>query len=212
MIVDLRSLQKAAGPDPRCGLIRKGRLVMRDPKTIDAIVLHQTAKLYGVAPYQVLAAKGDRALAKHRRGLDVHAHVTSWTDGAFSAAYPLAAYVWHGNGSNARSIGLEVEGLYAGVPGRGEEPTDETIATAREAVRWIVEEAAREGITIRYVLAHRQYSDSRRADPGWRLWREVALWAEAELGLVTLPELVDSERGAGRPIPRQWDPRQSAAY
>lgn len=211
MIVDLRSEQKPGGPDPKCGEHdRAGRLIIRKPEAIDAICLHQTARFYGVAPYQVLAAKGDKRLAKWRRGLGVHAHVTSWTNGAFTAAYPLRAYVWHGNGANGRSIGLEVEGLYNGRPGGSDaEPTDETIATAREAVRWIVEAARSEGITIRYMLAHRQYSRTRQADPGWRLWRDVALWSEDALGLVTLPDLVDGE---GRPIPRDWDPRRTAAY
>lgn len=211
-LVDLRAEQRPEGP-PKSGLVRKGRLVARDPKTIDAICLHQTARFYGVAPYQVLAAKGDRTLALHRRGLDVHAHVTAWTTGKFTPCYPLTAYVWHGNGANARSIGLEVEGLYNGKPGGSDaEPKPETIDAAREAVRWIVAEAAREGITIRYVLAHRQYSDSRRADPGWRIWRDVGLWSETALGLVTLPLLTDTERGQGRPIPAAWDPRQTAAY
>ncbi len=47
---------------------------------------------------------------------------------------------------------------------------------------------------------------------GWRLWHEVALWAESELGLVTVPALTDHDRGVGRPIPREWDPRQGERY
>jgi hypothetical protein len=210
MVIDLRAEQKPGGPDPKCGKLSGGKLVMRDPASIDAVCLHQTAKFYGVAPYQVQAAKGDRALAKHRRGLNVHAHVTSWNDGAFTAAYPLRAYVHHGNGANRRSLGLEIEGHYDGIPGgKLGDPTDLTIATAREALRWLVEAARAEGMPIRHILAHRQYSSSRRSDPGWKIWRDVGVWSEAALGLTPLPTLTDRD---GAAIPKAWDSRQVAAY
>lgn len=210
MILDLRADQAPGGPSPGCGKLFGGRLVMRDPRTIDAICLHQTAVVFGVSDQQVRAAKGDRELAKHRRALRVHAHMTAFTTGTAVAAYPLRAYVHHGNGSNARSIGLEIEGHYDGIPGgKLGDPDDRTIETAREAMRWLVAEAAREGITIRHVVAHRQYASSRRSDPGWRIWRDVALWSESALGLSTLPDLVDRD---GRPIPRAWDARQTEAY
>lgn len=210
MILDLRAQQKPAGPDPRCGTIRNGALVLRDPKEIDAITLHQTGVWFGVSAQQRLAAGGDEALARHRRALRVHAHVTAFRDGVVVPAYPLRAYVWHGNGANGRSIGLEIEGLYNGAPGgKHDEPTPTVIAGAREAVRWIVDEAAKEGIAIRYMLAHRQYSKSRRPDPGWTLWQEVGLWAERELGLFTLPDLTDRD---GLPIPKTWDARQVEPY
>lgn len=210
MVIDLRAEQKPGGPDAKCGKLSGGRLVMRDPASIDAVCLHQTAKFYGVAPYQVQAAKGDRALAKHRRGLNVHAHVTSWNDGAFTAAYPLRAYVHHGNGANSRSLGLEIEGHYDGIPGgKLGDPTDLTIATAREALRWLVEAARAEGMPIRHILAHRQYSSSRRSDPGWKIWRDVGVWSEEALGLTPLPTLTDRD---GAAIPKAWDSRQVAAY
>ena len=210
MIYDLRSQQAPAGPDPKCGRIVHGALEMRKPETIDAITLHQMAVTMGARTADVQAEHGDKVKGRWRRALGVHAHVSAFTDGGVVPAYPLRAYVWHGNGSNGRAIGLEVEGLYNGRPGgRLAEPSDLTIETVREAVRWIVEAARGEGITIRYVLAHRQYSPTRQSDPGWRIWREVALWAGTALGLATIPGLVD---GDGRAIPREWDPWQSTAY
>lgn len=210
MIRDLRSEQKPAGPDPRCGRIASGKLVLRDPLTIDAITLHQTACTFGVSQAAIRAAGGDRSLARDRRALNIHAHVTAFRDGHVVPAYPLRAYVYHGHGSNARAIGLEIEGHYDGIPGgKLGDPDDATIEAAREAMRWIVAEAASEGVTIRHVVAHRQYTTSRRSDPGWRIWRDVALWSESALGLVTLPGLTDRD---GRPIPKAWDARQTAAY
>lgn len=210
MIVDLRSLQAPAGPDPKCGRIAKGSLVLRDPATIDTICLHQMAVTMGARTADVQLERGDKRRGRWRRALGVHAHVSTFIDNAVVPAYPLTAYVWHGNGANERSIGLEIEGLYNGRPGGSDsEPTDLTIATAREAVQWIVAAAASEGITIRRLVAHRQYSASRRADPGWRLWREVALWAESELELALDPT---HAQDGGYPIPQSWDPRQSAPY
>ncbi len=211
MILDLRNEQKPGGPDAKSGKIVGGRLVMRDPASIDAIVLHQTAVTFGASPAAVRAAKGDKDLARHRRALGVHAHVTAFTDGTAVAAYPLRAYVYHGNGANSRSIGLEIEGHYNGIPGgQLAEPDAATIQSAREACTWLVEAARAEGITLRYYLAHRQYSRSRRSDPGWYLWRAVGVdWCEARLGLQPLPTLVDRD---GYPIPKTWDPRQGGAY
>ncbi len=210
-ILDLRNDQKPGGPDPKCGKIRGGQLVERDPSTIDAICLHQTAVVFGASQGAIRAANGDKDLARHRRALGVHAHVTAFTDGTFVPAYPLRAYVYHGNGANSRSIGLEIEGHYNGIPGGAlPEPTAGTVQAAREACTWLLEAARAEGITLRYYLAHRQYSVSRRSDPGWYLWRAVGVdWCEARLGLQPLPTLVDRD---GYPIPKTWDNRQGGAY
>lgn len=201
IVFDLRSQQKPAGPDPQCGRISHGALVLRDPATIDAICLHQTGVArFGARAAHVKAEGGDKQRGRWRRALGVHAHVTAFSDGGIVPAYPLRAFVFHGNSSNSRSIGLEVEGLLAGRPGAGAEPDALTIETAREAIRWIVSEAAKEGIAVKYIVAHRQYSQSRRADPGWKLWREVAMTCELD----ALPTLVEG----GRQIPECWDARQ----
>jgi hypothetical protein len=209
-LLDLRAQQTPTGPAD-AGLVRDGKLVTRAAKSIDAICLHQTAVTFGVDKQQVKSACGDALLAQFLRARNVHAHVTAFDEGTFCPSYPLRAYVWHGNGANSRSIGLEIEGLYNGEPGGDRaEPTDLTIATARDACSWIVSEAAKEGVTIRYVVAHRQYSKSRRADPGWSIWQRVAIdHCERVLGLAPLPTLTDRD---GRPIPKSWDPRQHAGY
>lgn len=198
-------------PTDRAEKLVRGRVVVRDPKAIDAICLHQTAVTFGVSSSAVRAAGGDAQLAQFMRAKRVNAHVTAFDEGAFVAAYPLRHHVNHGNGANARSIGLEIEGLFNGRPGGDRsEPTDLLVEAARAACSWIVEAAAAEGITIRHVLAHRQYASDRRADPGWALWQRVAIeHCERTLGLATLPLLTDR---TGKPIPREWDPRQTGPY
>jgi hypothetical protein len=209
-LLDLRHLQSATGPKG-ASKVSKGALVMRNPAAVDCLGAHQMAVMLGTAPYQVKAAGGDRDLARHRRALNVHAHVSAFTDGTFVAAYPLLAYVFHGNGMNPHSIGVETEGLYNGAPGgKGAEPSDLTIETTRAACTWIVEQAAREGATIRFVEAHRQHAKSRRGDPGWRLWQAVYVdHCEGRLGLKPRPDATTRD---GLRIPKIWDPRCSAAY
>lgn len=210
MILDLRHEQKPGGPDPKCGRLDKsGRLVMRDPSTVLGICVHQTAVTFGASPSAVLAAKGDRDLARHRRALGVHAHCTAFADGTGVLAYPLAAYVFHGNGLNAESIGLEIEGAYSGATALGEVP-DGAVNAARELLVRILDEGRKAGMPLRYVWAHRQSSPSRRGDPGAELWRRVVLeYAVPVLGLEMQPTRT---WGDGRPIPREWDPSQPAGY
>ena len=198
-------------PTDKAEKLYKGKVVVRDPKTIDSICLHQTAVTFGVTASMVKAAGGDPALAQFMRAKRVNAHVTAFDEGAFVLAYPLRNFVYHGNGANTRSIGLEIEGRFNGQPG-GEysEPTDLVIEAACAAVEQIISEATKEGILLRHIIAHRQYSSSRQGDPGWRLWQKVAVeFAEKKCGLMPIPMLAE---GGGRAIPKIWDGRQTAKY
>lgn len=212
-ILDWRHLQAPAGPkgDKAAGKVTGGRLAIREPLAVDAICLHQMACTLGASTAAINAAKGDKDLARHRRALNVHAHVSAFVDGTVVLAYPLRAYVYHGNGANARSVGLECEGLYNGLPGgSGAEPPESLILAAREACSAIVTECAREGATIRHYVAHRQYAASRRADPGWAIWQRVGVeHCERVLGLTPLLTLTDRD---GRPIPSSWDRRSTSGY
>lgn len=209
MILDLRHEQKPAGPDPKCGRISAWKLVMRSPQTITGICVHQTAVEFGASSAAVRAANGDADLARHRRALGVHAHATAFRDGTGALAYPLQAYVFHGNGLNAESIGLEIEGLYSGATDR-HEATDGAVAAACELLSRIVEEGRAAGMPLRYVWAHRQSSPTRRGDPGAELWHRVVLeYAVPVLGLECQPERT---WGQGRPIPHEWDERQGHPY
>lgn len=200
------------------------RPVLRDPSSVDSVVLHQCAVTYGITSAQLRAAKGDRRLALARRALNVACHALAFRDGFFVAACPLRVYVQHGNGLNASTLGLEIDGLYAGlrddpdtVPredlqttaGEPCEVTPAIIAAGRSALRWLVLEGRREGMPIDRLWAHRQSSETRRADPGEVLWQEVAEPVAAELGLrIDYAATV----GEGRPIPVEWSPRGHGAY
>lgn len=209
MILDLRDDQP--NPPPLYGSKNKharerdGRsVIVRDLREIYAIVLHQTACRFG-AP---------QGKSRHLRALGVACHALAFDDGVIALPNPLLWQVNHANGLNAISLGLEIEGWF---PGETDKPTDRrqrepsplVIETALEAVRVLVSEASKEGITISHVFAHRQSSPTRRADPGETIWREVA----RKCGLETDCRATWlTKEGRGRPIPRSWDPNGYGDY
>lgn len=134
--------------------------------------------------------------------------------------------VWHGNGWNASSVGIEFDGLYAG---RLDDPktafderlwstwdnpetkarelamdvTDAMVATGCQVIEYICGNVARHGGKILQIVAHRQSSENRRNDPGEEIWKRIALPMMQKLGL-------DSggtgfKTGSGYPIPECWD-------
>ncbi len=228
-ILDLRQEQE---PDDRRTRVRRGRTVMRDPSTITGIVLHQTACRYGVTRKALERAGRDRRLALARRVVHgvgknpgVPAHAIAMREGFVVWPFDLRAYCYHAHALNASTLGLEVEGLYSGLlddpssipdearrttPG-GSEPDelDElTIATARAALRFLVERGRQEGMPLEFVYAHRQSRGDRRADPGEAIWQVMEQAARA-LGLRADHR---STWTSGRPIPRAWSSAAAAPY
>ena len=207
-------------------LMRAGLPVMRDPRRVDTIVVHQTAVEFGVSDRAIRAADGDRELALARRALDVACHAMAFRDGFSVLAHPLLAWVNGGNGWNKRGVNVEIEGRYPGLAddpstvaredlrttwgGTPSELTELTIAAARDALRRLVEEEGpKVGITLRRIVSHRQSSPTRRSDPGEAIWKAVVLeYAAPVLGLEVVREAIDR----GRPVPLAWDPEGRGSY
>ena len=215
--IDLRPLQTDPAPKTKVVL---GRTVMRAPHSITGIVIHQTAVEFGISREDLRLAGGDPDLAQQRRALRVACHALAFREGWVVMGNDLRSYVWHANLLNSHTLGLEIEGNYAGIERdpstawRGARPSgppdDLVVDTAREALRWLVDEGRRMGMPIEWVYAHRQSSLLRRNDPGETLWRRVVLdWGVPRLGLRTAPNLVV---GDGRPIPEDWDPAGVGTY
>lgn len=216
-LYDLRGEQTNPPAQAKKFKISSGLVVERNPAAINAITVHQTAVEYGVAQYQIDAAGGDAELALARRALAVACHVMAFRKGFITWANPLKWYVYHGNGFNAHSLGIEIDGNYAGLKGgstwngkAATTPTPELIKAARAGVELLVREGRAAGMPIEYVHAHRQSSATRRSDPGEELWRAVVLdFAVPVLGLKTEPARVV---GDGRSIPKDWDQSGVGSY
>ena len=186
------------------------RTVIRDPKSITGIGIHQTACVFGPA---------DRDKA-HRRALNVPAHVTAFRDGVYVQAAPLLWFLYHGNALNPFTLGLECEGQYPGLlddpttPKRedersfwGDEPTPltpEAVACFRAAFAHLVIEGRRLGCPIAHVWAHRQSNGDKPSDPGQALWCEVAEHGCREHGLTARYADTFPGRSPGKPIPKAW--------
>jgi N-acetyl-anhydromuramyl-L-alanine amidase AmpD len=225
-VLDWRSLQ--ANPPALVRGVRKHKIVSRreggkivrtvferDMTKVDGIVLHQTACTFGPS---------DNELRRHQRAFGVACHALAFRDMTVVLPNPLPWLVWHGNGFNDRSLGIEAEGRLAG---RADDPstapredlestwggppddvTEQLVAATRRAVRELCERTfAEHRVTLKYIWAHRQSSGTRRSDPGEELWKRVVLeYAVPVLGLKCEPKLVlPSKGGSGRPIPKQWD-------
>lgn len=185
-----------------------GKVMKRDPRTVDGIVLHQTGVEYGLTAAQVRAVGGDRHEALHRRALGQHVHMGVF-DGKEAGvrcghavySHPLDWYIYSADELNKRSISIEVEGKFAGTY-LVEQASKWLIDGAKEGLKFLVDEGRRMGMPIKYIWAHRQSSKNRGSDPGPELWKKLVLgYAVPVLGLEIQPDLVV---GDGRSIPGGW--------
>lgn len=213
-LYDLRAEQ--AKPSPKSRVVG-GATVRRNPQAVTGITIHQMAVNMGLAKYQIEASDGDKVLARARRGLNIACHVATFRDGSVAWTNELDRYIYHGNGYNRSTLGIEIEGSYPGLINgptwngkAATELTEEGIHGACQGLRLLVEEGRKIGMPIRNVYAHRQASATRRSDPGESIWKHIVLdYAVAVLGLTAhQSETV----GKGRPIPAAWDPKGVGAY
>ena len=205
-VIDITSLQ-SQNPTGDWYRRKGGRPLVRDPKTITGIVLHQTGIEYDVSKGQVAKAGGDRHRALHNRGLGVHAHMAVFSGKRAGVkcnhalvVNPLPWYVHHGDKLNSRSLGIEVEG---NLPMEDTGVVDPAlIKAAREGIKYLVREGRRQGMPIKYIWAHRQANPDRPRCPGGELWKKLVLeYAVPVLGLEIQPDLTVS---GGRSIKESW--------
>lgn len=172
---------------------------------ITAVVLHQTASNIGENP---------------ARWHSVPIHFCITRAGKVIQLYDLTEICNHANGLNRSSVGIEIDGWYAGIEGQPKTlwqpkglatprqpmdlPTVQADA-AKATVQWIADTVAANGGMVTHIHPHRQSSKDRQSDPGSLIWQTVGLWAQNTLGL--------SDGGAaftvgnGWTIPEAWDVR-----
>jgi hypothetical protein len=179
------------------------------------------SKVTGLCLHQTACVLGERV----ERWDSVGSHVGITRAGQEFWLHDFDRIVAHGNGWNARTVGIEIDGLYAGVEGDpatvwddpstarrevGQDLTPESVEACCAAIRRIVARVASHGGAVKVLVSHRQSSSSRRNDPGSAIWQRIAVPMSAELGL--------SDGGAGfkigdgRSVPREWDPTRRERY
>lgn len=221
-VIDVR--QHLREPQEKARIVA-GRTVMRAPATVTGITLHQTAVEYHITERMLSAAGGDFELAHALRVQRAACHLMALQEGFVAWTRPLASFVYHGNALNASTIGIEVEGNYAGIAGDPRTAwsgsaysgpvTEKTIVAARKALLVAITEGRRLGMPIQDLYAHRQSSGTRRNDPGEEIWKGVAIeYGVKVLGLTVHPEATfeSASTGRGRAIPGSWGPPGGAEY
>lgn len=172
---------------------------------ITAVVLHQTATKFG-----------EKATSWH----DVPIHFGITRAGKIIQLYDLTEVCNHAGNLNRRSVGIEIDGWYAGIEGKPEtlwqpkgqttprQPMDLPTAQAdaiKTTVQWIISTVAANGGAVTHIHPHRQSSEDRRSDPGSLIWQTVGLWAQNTLGLSDGGKTFTV--GDGLKIPEAWDAR-----
>lgn len=174
----------------------------RDWSKVTGICLHQTACVLGERPV---------------RWDTVGCHAGITRSGQIVWLHDFDKLVVHGNGWNAQTVGLEIDGMYEGIKGNiktfwrpADEPnrkpqhlTPEARESVKEFIRFICEEVERHGGKIKVIVAHRQSSKNRQSDPGSQIWQEIALEMMKELGLSDGGP--GFKIGTGYAIPEAWD-------
>jgi hypothetical protein len=190
---------------PYAGIRARDRAIA----AITGITLHQTGVVLG---------------EKAQRWSTVPVHFGIPRSGQLFQMHDVAKVVAHGNRFNANDVGIEIDGHFEGIEAKSwtywrpaQEPnrlplvpSAEQIASARQCVRTICSEVARRGGRIQFIHAHRQSSNQRQSDPGSRIWQEVGVWAQHELGLSDGGD--GFKVGTGMAIPKAWDPKRTANY
>lgn len=197
---DLREEQ--TWPIPK-SMRRRGETVMRGPRSVNGIGLHQMGIAFSVNERQLAQSDGDADLAKARRFMNVPGHANVSLDGFWMIHAPLEAYLNHGNKLNSFTLGLEIEGLYNGRVNE-DKMNNKTLEASKAALKYLVDEGRKLGMPIEFIYAHRQSSAMKRGDPGAEIWQKLVLdYAVPDLGLKVRN---DYTVGSGRPIPKEWDP------
>lgn len=200
--------------------------VRRNPADVSTVVLHQTA--VEMPPSAGLVKRYGAECGAAYRAARTAYHVLAGPFGV-CVAKPLDVYANHAGVLNRFSVGFAVVGRF---PGLRDDPatkpredirtlwrwkespatvlTPELIVAAREGLALMVQQGRQMGMPLTRILAHRQGSAGRRADPGEALWQALVVeFATPYLGLEVVP---DETWKDGRPLPAAWDPRASAPY
>lgn len=195
------------------------------PKTYNPIPRAWT-QVKGICLHQTACDMGERI----ERYDTIGAHFAVLRSGRVLRMADLDRVVIHGNGWNNQCVGIEVNGLYAGLEDDPDTALDEALRTTwddpttptrerpqqvtpqamestRQLVRWIVEEVRLRHGEVKVLVAHRQAVDSRRNDPGQAIWQQVAVPLHAELGLDDGGVGFVIPGSTGYAIPEAWDPR-----
>lgn len=177
----------------------------RDASRIDSVVLHQTG-----CPMPAVPTKWK----------NLNAHIGITREGSIILVNDFTDWIWHAQKLSPNSIGIEIEGNFEGIEGvsntlwKGGGPACHLTGGQKNALNELISvlegESERLGFEIDHVLAHRQSSNMRTADPGSEIWGVFGKGLQSHFDADDGGDLFCV--GSGRPIPREWDNERSTRY
>lgn len=175
---------------------------LRAPNAVYDIVWHQADVEMGEKP---------------SRYKDSSAHFFVTSGGLIIQLHDVEWLTHHAHALNEHTIGIELEGMFAGVDGdlsdaswpkyhkvlnrKPQHLTEVQIDAAKSLARWVKAHLTSRGGSLRNYYAHRQGSNTRDRDPGQEIWRKVVMPSALETGC-GLP--MDEVFGKGEKIPLEW--------
>ncbi len=153
------------------------------------------------------------------RWYSLKAHYGITYSGKIFRIHPETSFGWHAEGQSHHNVGIEIAGFFCGVEGdiktrpsapaswKVQSVTPEQIVAAKELIRYIARLLAHYGSALELIQPHRMATDSRRPDPGSKVWQEIALPMLAELGAD-----IGKATGKGMPIPEAWGGAAGVKY
>ena len=175
-------------------------------------------QITGITWHQTAVQMGERPGRYDSMG----AHIAITQQGKVIWVHDFDKIVYHANGFNNRTIGIEVVGAFPGITGdlsrrsfwrpkerpnmRPTKLTDECVQACHDTSKWIVEMVKRHGGKLKFMLAHRQSSGTRRNDPGEEIWQRCVMPMMKKYKLTHGGKSFKIDKG--RPIPENWDEKQ----
>lgn len=131
-------------------------------------------------------------------------------------------FIWHAQGLSSKTVGIEFEGNFYGVSGdpstlwKGGGPgvrlNREQLIASRILFDHLYLQFQKNSAQWTRINGHRQSSNTRVADPGSDIWKQVALPWASKLGLKNADGGDSFKLGSGSPIPKPWDSRRTTRY
>lgn len=147
----------------------------------------------------------------------VNAHIGVTQEGKVIILNDPRDFIWHAQGLSKNTIGIEIEGNYPGIMNRpgtlwkgGGGPhslNDQMMEGLLQLYAWLWDAFDQNKQPWTRVHAHRQSSDTRRADPGEEIWKKVGIPWGRSLGedIKVWDGGIGFRFKKGWAIPMEWD-------
>lgn len=184
---------------------KKRRVRPRNFRSVNTLAIHQMDAVFGTTRGQRKKHGGAFRALIARMCMQPY-HVAGLVSGPVVKCHRPHLYTYASSGANVFSVAVGLEGKWPRFERnrkkRHTEPTDQILATYKQAIRTAYGQATNWGAEILHFTPHCAWSANRAPDPGEWIWKNVVLpVCEDELGLTLR---LDTDGGGILP-PTEWE-------